>query len=130
MSNRVTLPTAGVVNVVGLLGFGLMIVVQIAGGVEDYPTIPPGLVISLAVVVLVMLGSRWWWTAIVSALWPLFLAVGAVAATANNDKSKFDNNFVLGTTIVQLAFLAAALVAGVIFALDRYRGRVTAATER
>lgn len=125
MSNRVTLPRAGMVTVAGLLGFAVMIVVQIAGGVGNYPTIPPGLVISLAVVVLIVLGSHWWWTAIIGALWPLFLSVGAVASTVRGDKTKFDNNFVLTTTIVQMLFLATALAAGVIFALARYRSRIS-----
>lgn len=125
MSNRVTLPRAGMVIVAGLLGFAVMIVVQIAGGVGNYPTIPPGLVISLAVVVLIVLGSHWWWTAIIGALWSLFLSVGAVASTVRGDKTKFDNNFVLTTTIVQMLFLATALAAGVIFALVRYRSRTS-----
>ena len=123
MSNRMTLPMAGMVNVAGLLGFAVMIVVQIAGGINDYPTIPPGLVISVAVAALIVLGVRWWWPAIVGALWPLFLAVGAVSSTLRNDKGKFHNNFVLSTTIVQFLFLAVALVAGVIFVIGRYRGR-------
>src|SRR5439155_20688638 len=102
MSNRLNLPMAGMVNLVGLLGFGTMIVVQIAGGMDNYPTIPPGLVISLAVVALIILGSRWWWTSLIGALWPLFLAVGAVASTFRRDKSYFDNNFVLVSTIIQM----------------------------
>ena len=123
MSNRVTLPVAGVLNVLGLLGFGTMIVVQIAGGMDNYPTIPPGLVISLAVVALIIVGSRWWWTSILGALWPLFLAVGAVASTLRRDKSYFDNNFVLVSTIIQMTFLAVALAAGVAFAAQRLRAR-------
>lgn len=123
MSNRVSLPMAGTLNVAGLLGFGTMIVVQIAGGMDNYPTIPPGLVISLAVIALIVLGARWWWTALAGALWPLFLAVGAVASTTRRDKSWFDNNFVLVSTIVQMAFLALALVAGVVFAGQRLRAR-------
>lgn len=115
----------GVVNVLGLLGFGTMIVVQIAGGMDNYPTIPPGLVISLAVVAVLVAGARWWWTAIAGALWPAFLAVGAVASTLRRDKSWFDNNFVLVSTIVQMAFLAVALVAGVLYAAGRYRGRIS-----
>jgi hypothetical protein len=123
MSNRVTLPLAGTLNVAGLLGFGTMIVVQIAGGMDNYPTIPPGLVISLAVIALIVLGARWWWTALAGALWPLFLTVGAIASTTRRDKSWFDNNFVLVSTIVQMAFLAVALVAGIAFAAQRLRAR-------
>jgi hypothetical protein len=128
MSNRMTLPAAGVVNVAGLLAFGVMIIVQIAGGMDNYPTIPPGLVISIAVVALIVLGARWWWTAIAGALWPLFLTVGAIAATAKSDKSRFENMFVLTTTIVQMAFLATALIAGFAFAVQRLRSRNRAVT--
>lgn len=113
----------GLLNVAGLLGFGTMIVVQIATDVQDYPTIPPGLVISLAVVALIVVGTRWWWTSILGALWPLFLTVGAIASTIRGDKDRFHNNVVLGTTIIQMAFLALALIAGVLFAAQRLRDR-------
>jgi hypothetical protein len=125
MSNRLTLSLSGTLNVAGLLGFAATIVVQIAGGIGNYPTIPPGLVISAAVVALLILGARWWWTALAGVLWPLFLTVGGIAATARRDKTWWDNNFALVSTIAQLAFLAVALVAGALYALERYRGRVS-----
>ena len=123
MNNRPLLPPAGILNVAAILGFGTMIVIQIAGGMDNYPTVPPGLVISLAVVALIIVAARWWWTAILGAVWPLFLTVGAIASTIRADKSRFDNNFVLSTTIIQLAFLAFALATGLVFAAQRLRDR-------
>jgi len=62
MTQRTALTPASALNVAGLLAFGAMIIVQIAGGIDDYPTIPPGLVISLVVVALVVFVQRFWST--------------------------------------------------------------------
>jgi hypothetical protein len=117
------LPRSATLNVAGLLVFGAMILIQIIGGVDVYPTIPPGLVISVAVAALVVLGARWWWTALVAAAWPLFLAVGAIARGTSLD---LDDPFVLTTWLIQMSGLAVALVFGIVFAWQRLRTRVPA----
>ena len=110
----------------GLLIFGAMILIQIIGGVDIYPTIPPGLVISVAVAAVVVLGARWWWTALVAAAWPAFLAVGAVASNIRGTSLDLDDSFVLITWLVQMSALAVALVAGITYAVGRLRNRVPA----
>jgi hypothetical protein len=117
------LPRSATLTVAGLLVFGAMILIQIIGGVDVYPTIPPGLVISVAVAALVVLGARWWWTALVAAAWPLFLAVGAIARGTSLD---LDDPFVLTTWLIQMSGLAVALVFGIVFAWQRLRTRVPA----
>lgn len=109
-------------NAIGLLAFGALIVVQIIGGVDDYPLIPPGLVISLIVVALVVFGRAWRWTAVVGVLWPVFLTVGAFLAAGSTDAlSGDDGTFVQVTSIVQRLWLAVALVGGVVALVQRYR---------
>ena len=120
------LPLVGALNVAGLLIFGAMILIQIIGGVDIYPTIPPGLVISVAVAALVVLGARWRWTALVAAAWPLFLSVGAVASNIRGTSLDLDDAFVLITFLVQMSALAVALVSGLTFAVQRLRNRVPA----
>lgn len=125
MSIRGSLPAIGVLNVTAILAFGVMIVVQIAGGVGNYPTIPPGLVISIVVAAVVVLGAKWWWTSLLGAVWPAFLTVGAIAAGATADNlSDPGDGFAFVTTLLQVAALATALVAGLAFAVSRFRGRV------
>lgn len=116
------LSVAGRLNVAGILGFGAMIVVQIAGGMDNYPVIPPGLVISLLVIGLVVFGARWRWTSIVGAVWPIFLTVGAYFASGSMEALLGDDGaFVQVTSIVQRSFLALALVAGLVAVVGRYR---------
>lgn len=120
------LPRSATLNVAGLLVFGAMILIQIIGGVDVYPTIPPGLVISVAVAAVVVLGARWWWTALIAAAWPVFLTVGAIASSIRGTSLDLDDPFVLTTWVVQMSALAVALVAGIVFAWQRLRTRVPA----
>jgi hypothetical protein len=126
MSIRASLPAVGVLNVAAILAFGAMIVIQIAGGVDNYPTIPPGLVISIVVAAVVVLGAKWWWTSLFGAVWPAFLSVGAILAGATADNLGHPGDgFVFVTTLLQMAALATALVSGLLFAAGRYRNRVS-----
>lgn len=109
-------------NVIGLLGFGALIVVQIIGGVDVYPLIPPGLVISLVVVALVVFGHAWRWTAVVGVVLPVFLTVGAFLAAGSMEALSGDaGTFVQVTSIVQRLWLAVALVGGAVAVWQRYR---------
>jgi hypothetical protein len=120
------LPRSATLNVAGLLVFGAMILIQIIGGVDVYPTIPPGLVISVAVAALTVLGARWWWTALIAAAWPVFLTVGAIASGIRGSSLDLDDPFVLTTWLIQMSGLAVALVFGIVFAWQRLRTRVPA----
>lgn len=119
-----SLGAAGLVNVAGLLVFGAMIVVQIGGGVDSYPIVPPGLVISLAVVALVVLGRRWRWTTLVALAWPILLTIGAFVAADSLEALSGDQGvFVQVTSIVQRIALLAALGGGAVAVVQRYRTR-------
>ena len=124
MSNQESLPPVGVLNVAAILGFGAMIVIQIAGGVDQYPTVPPGLVISIVVAAVLVFGRKLWWTALLGAVWPLFLTVGAIVSPNTSDNlGDTGDAFLFITTVVQMAVLAVALVAGVLYAVSRSRSR-------
>ncbi|MPY79420.1 MAG: hypothetical protein GEV04_13220 [Actinophytocola sp.] len=99
-----------------------MIVVQIAGGVDVYPTIPPGLVISVAVAALVVFGARWRWTALVALAWPIMLSIGAVLASGTLEALSGDQGvFVQVTGIVQRVALVVAVIGGAVAVWQRYR---------
>lgn len=109
-------------NLSGLLGFSALIVVQIVGGVDAYPTIPPGLVISLAVSALVVFGVRWRWTTLVALAWPIMLTVGAILASGTLEALSGDQGvFVQVTAIVQRVALVVALIGGAVAVGQRYR---------
>ena len=113
---------ASTVNVFGLLGFSAIIVVQIIGGVDAYPTIPPGLVISLAVCALVVFGFRWRWTTLIALGWPIMLTVGAFLASGTLEALSGDQGlFVQVTSIAQRVALLMALVSGALAVRQRYR---------
>ncbi len=116
------LSPASAINVAGLLAFAATIVVQIAGGVDTYPTIPPGLVISLVVAALVIFGVRWRWTPLVAWGWPIMLTVGAFLAEEFLEALAGDRGaFVQMTGIAQGAALAVAVGAGAVAVVQRYR---------
>ncbi len=99
-----------------------MIVVQIADGVDAYPTDPPGLIISLVVSALVVFGARWRWTTLVALAWPILLTIGALLASGTADALSGDQGiFVQFTSIVQRAALAVALTGGAVAVARRYR---------
>lgn len=115
------LSRAGLVNLGGIAVFGAMIVVQIAGGVDAYPTIPPGLVISLVVIALAWFGARWRWTTLVALAWPIMLAVGAILASGSIEALMGEQGlFVQATGIIQRAALVVGVVAGAVAVVQRY----------
>lgn len=116
------LSLAGLVNLGGIMAFGAMIVVQIAGGADNYPTIPPGLVISLAVIALAVFRARWRWTTLVALAWPIMLAIGAVLASGSMEALSGEQGlFIQVTGIIQRAALVVAIVAGAVTAVQQYR---------
>lgn len=96
------------------------IIWQIAAGV-DYPTVPPGPII-LGVAVLVVLFVRARWARVAGIVVPLVLLVGgmiaSVAADDNALRHPGDASPFLAT-VIQLAAVAVALVAGIVAFRDR-----------
>jgi hypothetical protein len=117
-SRRMTIATK--VNALAMVTAIGAIVWQIAAGV-DYPTVPPGLVILAVAVVVVLLGQASW-ARVVGIVVPLFLLIGGtIASIANDDNAIRDpgdaSPFV--ATVLQLAAVVVALVAGVVAFRER-----------
>jgi hypothetical protein len=122
MTTRTSLPPAGIVTVVAALAFGASIPVQIVGGIDPYPLIPPGLVLSVAVAALLWFGAQWRWTALVGVAWGAFMTVGAIASHATSHYLvEPGNTFGFLTTWCQTLSIATMLVAGLTYAVQRYR---------
>jgi hypothetical protein len=105
--------------VVGLVVAAAGMLVQYASGV-DYPTIPPGPIISLAAAALVAFGP-WRWAPAVGLAVAAFISIGGVIATiAGNGFTPqlSDPGAVDGFvgTVVQIVGLVIALAAGVVAA--------------
>jgi hypothetical protein len=119
VSNRST-STATKVNALAMAIAIAAIISQIAVGV-DYPTVPPGPII-LGVAVMVVLFVRATWARIVGVAVPLFLIVGGTIASIANDDNALRvpgdaSPFI--ATVLQLAAVAVALVAGIAAFRDR-----------
>ena len=116
-----TVSTAARINVAGLLAAAVGIVIQIAAGV-DYPTVPPGLIILLVAAGLVAF-APWGWVAAVGVAVPVFLLIGgAITSDARNNLTDPGEFGQFAGTLLQLAALIVALVAGLLMlrtTLDR-----------
>lgn len=128
MTTRRPLSPAMMLTVVGLVAVAVGIIIQIAAGVDDFPRIPPGAVISLAVVALIVLGSRWWWIPIAGTIWAVFLLVGAfVSAGARDrmtDRLSAPGEFgAFAGTLVMVLGIVLALVAGIVATVQNSRTR-------
>ena len=107
--------TATKVNALAMVVAIAAIIWQIAAGV-DYPTVPPGPII-LGVAVVVVLFVRATWARIVGVVVPLFLIVGGTIASIADDDNALrhpgdTSPFI--ATVLQLAAVAVALVAGIV----------------
>jgi uncharacterized membrane protein YphA (DoxX/SURF4 family) len=124
MNTRTPLLPAGNVTVAAALAFGASIPIQIIGGIDPYPLIPPGLVIAVAVAAVLWYGARLRWTALVGAAWAIFMTVGAIAAhSTSHYLTEPGNTFGFLSTWFQTLSLAVGLVASVTYAVQRYRPR-------
>ena len=113
-------PPAVKLNAAAMIVAIAAIIWQIAAGV-DYPTVPPGPII-LAVAAAVVLFVRRPWARIVGILVPLFLVVGGtIASVADQDNALRHPGDAspFAATVIQLAAVAVALIAGVV----AFRGR-------
>ena len=106
MSERTSLRAAGTLTVAGLVAAAAGIAIQVLSGVDEYPTIPPGLVILLVVAGLIILGARWRWTPLLGVAVAGFILFGA---------------FVTPGTAIQMLGLCVALLAGIVAALQGAR---------
>jgi hypothetical protein len=108
------------VNALAMVVAVAAIVWQIAAGV-DYPTVPPGpIVLGVAAAIVVFVRARW--ARVVGIVVPLFLLVGGTIASIADDANALRHPadaspFV--ATVVQLAAIGIALVAGVVAFRDR-----------
>jgi hypothetical protein len=114
--------------VAGLVVTAAGMLVQYASGV-DYPTIPPGPIISLAAAAVVAWGP-WRWAPVVGLVTALFISIGGLTATiaGNGFTPQLSDPGAFGGfagTLVQIAGLAVALAAGIVAARPNIRPRAT-----
>jgi hypothetical protein len=102
--------TAGI----ALVASGLGIIVQILGGAEEYPAIPPGAII-LVVAGLAVFAWRWRWSPVIAVAVAGFILIGAFLTEGTADRLGVPGNLgqFLGTAL-QMAGVVVALVAGVV----------------
>jgi len=115
-----SLSTAAQVNASAMVVAIVAIIWQIAAGV-DYPPVPPGPIL-LAVAVVAAVFVRASWARVVGVVVPLFLLVGGTIASIADDDNALRHAgdaspFV--ATVLELAAVAVALVAGVRALRDR-----------
>ena len=130
MSNQPAL-TARVLVVAGLLLAAAGIPIQIAAGVDDYPTIPPGLVLLVVAAAVVWFGARWRWTPLVGVVLAIFLLVGAVVTGTTADRlSEPGQLWPFTGTLIQVIGLVLALLAGLVATLHGYQAGRSVGVER
>lgn len=124
MSQRTPLSTAGRVMVGGLAVAAASIFVQAVTGIgADFPTIPPGLVLLLVAIAVVVAVPRWWAPAL-GALPPLVLVVGAfLAPEAAEQLGDPGQAGAFVGTLVTLLGAAVAVVAGAAAVIENRRDR-------
>lgn len=85
------------------------IIVHILAG-ADYPAVPPGVIVFLAVAGLVMWRPRRWSAGVALAV-GLFIGVGGIVAPNTSDNLGSSSGLLVAATIVQLATLVGVIVA-------------------
>lgn len=114
--NRNALLTAA-----GLALCAVGIVLQIATGADGYPTVPPGVVITVVGALLVAFVS-WRFMPIVGLLVGAFISVGAFVTPNTGDRLGAPGDFgpFLGT-VVQIIGLAMAVIFGIVATVQAFR---------
>ena len=122
MKDQHQLSLASKLNAAGLVLFALGIIMQVAAGVSDYPPIPLGIIVCMAVAGFVVFGYRSRWSAGVGLLLPLILFVGTLAS---GWLSRLVDPTSIGYPgiVVQMLGLALALTAGIVAAVKAYGHR-------
>jgi len=128
--SRIRSSPAARLLVAGLVVAAAGMLVQYASGV-DYPTIPPGPIISLAAAAVVAWGP-WRWAPVVGLGTAVFISIGGVIATiaGNGFAPQLSDPGAFGGfagTLVQIAGLVVALAAGIVAAGPSMGSRATSA---
>lgn len=117
----ITSSTARRVAGTGLLIAAVGIPIQIAGG-ADYPTVPPGLLISLAAAALMF--TPWRWALFVASVVPVFLGIGGTVAPGFRHQLSDPGEVVtFAGSVMQVIGLVIALVFCVAAIREAFRGR-------
>jgi hypothetical protein len=114
--------------VAGLVAAAAGMLVQYASGV-DYPTIPPGPIISLGAAAVVAWGP-WRWAPVVGLVTAVFISIGGVIATiaGNGFTPQLSDPGAFGGfagTLLQIAGLVVAVAAGIVAARPNLGPRAT-----
>ena len=131
MSRNHPLSLAAKVHVASLVAACAGFVVQIMAGVDDYPTIPPGVIVLLvAALAVVLLPSQW--TPIIGVGLSLAIFVGAFFVTESTGQ-RLSNPDEVGAflgTVIQMGGIVLAIVAGAVAVLRGTRVPPMVATAR
>lgn len=114
------LSLAGKLNAVGLVLFAVGIVIQVALGVTEYPPIPPGIFVCLAIAGFVIFGARSRWSVIAGIALPVVLLIGTIASGWLSRLVDPMSTGYIGI-VVQMFGLAVALVAGGVEIVRTYK---------
>jgi hypothetical protein len=123
---------AAKLTVFGLIANATGIWIQAFAGAPEYPRIPPGPIVLVVLAATIMLGTtRWRWLPLIGGLLSLQITIGAFVTpyTAN----RLSNPGMVGAfigTIIQIAGLSAADVAGLVAGVQQYGGTMARAVCR
>ena len=119
MNKRPSLPAAGKLTVAGLVAAAAGIAIQILSGVDEYPAIPPGLVILLVGAGLIILGARRRWSPLLGVAVAGFILFGTFVTPGTAERlTRPDAAGAFAGTAVQMLGLIVALLAGIVAALQ------------
>ena len=106
----------------GLLVTAIGIWIQALSGAPEYPTIPPGpIVLVLVAAATVLRAARWRWLPFAGALLSLLITVGVFVTPHTMNRLRAPEAVgVLAGTLIQLAGLAMANVAGFLATMQQY----------
>ena len=122
MNERTSLSMVGKLTVTGLVAGAAGIAVQILSGVDEYPTIPPGLVLLLGMAGVMFVGARWRWTPLLGVGLALFILFGAFVTPGTAERlSRPDELGAFLGTVIQMLGLILALLAGIAAAVRNAR---------
>ena len=117
-----TVTPAGKLTVIGLASAAAGIWIQALSGVPEYPTIPPGPIILVAVALVIAAGSRYWrWLPVLGTFLSALITVGAFVrpGTAN----RLSDPAMVGAfagTLIQMLALIITIPAGVVATVRNY----------
>ncbi|MFF7544340.1 hypothetical protein ACFZCU_12070 [Streptomyces canus] len=111
--------------VVATLSALLLLAASIAGQIAagaDYPTVPPGLVMSLVVAALMVWRTNRWTAGLALGV-GLFIGMGAILTPNTGDHLSSGDNALIASTAAELVALATLVLAGATATLARKEAR-------